>query len=194
MASITTTDHAEASHDVAAGGHDAHVTNTGISNEKLAMWGFLGSECLLFGALISTYLLYKNRSVNGPYPEDVFDVAIDLHGWTYASCPDAQDGEVCIHAPQPKDESLPWTPRTWRMERASALELLQTSRGQVFGVDESRLVAFARGRVETFAEDIAEGAELLGVDVAGRPLIRDETGLVRRELDGSWTTLRPTGE
>ena len=74
MASITTTDHAEASHDVAAGGHDAHVTNTGLSNEKLAMWGFLGSECLLFGALISTYLLYKNRSVNGPYPEDVFDI------------------------------------------------------------------------------------------------------------------------
>ena len=74
MASITTTDHAEASHDVVAGGHGAHVTNTGLSNEKLAMWGFLGSECLLFGALISTYLLYKNRSVNGPYPKDVFDI------------------------------------------------------------------------------------------------------------------------
>ena len=71
---VTTTDQAEASHDVVAGGHDAHVTNTGLSNEKLAMWGFLGSECLLFGALISTYLLYKNRSVNGPYPEDVYDI------------------------------------------------------------------------------------------------------------------------
>ena len=74
MASITTTDHAEASHDVVAGDHGAHVTNTGLSNEKLAMWAFLGSECLLFGALISTYLLYKNRSVKGPYPEDVFDI------------------------------------------------------------------------------------------------------------------------
>ena len=40
---------------------DIHVTSTGISNEKLAMWTFLGSECLLFGGLISTYLLYKNR-------------------------------------------------------------------------------------------------------------------------------------
>ncbi len=28
---------------------------------KLAMWLFLGSECLLFGALISTYLLTKTR-------------------------------------------------------------------------------------------------------------------------------------
>lgn len=41
-------------------GHDqAHHTSLGISNMKLAMWLFLGSECLLFGALISTYLLSK---------------------------------------------------------------------------------------------------------------------------------------
>jgi len=42
------------------GGGDTHTT-TGISNNKLMMWAFLGSECLLFGALISTYLLYKER-------------------------------------------------------------------------------------------------------------------------------------
>src|SRR5687767_8133125 len=54
--------------------HGAHATTTGISNEKVAMWAFLGSECLLFGALISTYLLYKGRSVEGPLPEDVFDI------------------------------------------------------------------------------------------------------------------------
>ncbi len=47
--------------DDSGGVHAAHHTNTGISNEKLAMWVFLGSECLLFGGLISTYLLYKNR-------------------------------------------------------------------------------------------------------------------------------------
>src|SRR4051794_41594381 len=41
--------------------HAGHHTVTGISNEKLGMWLFLGSECLLFGGLISTYLLYKNR-------------------------------------------------------------------------------------------------------------------------------------
>ena len=51
-----------------------HGTNTGISNEKLAMWAFLGSECLLFGALISTYLLYRGRSVSGPRPDDVYDI------------------------------------------------------------------------------------------------------------------------
>jgi hypothetical protein len=29
-----------------------HHTTTGLSNTKLAMWLFLGSECLLFGGLI----------------------------------------------------------------------------------------------------------------------------------------------
>jgi cytochrome c oxidase subunit 3/cytochrome o ubiquinol oxidase subunit 3 len=53
----------------------SHVTNTGVSNEKLAMWTFLGSECLLFGALISTYFLYRGRSVTGPTPKEVYDIA-----------------------------------------------------------------------------------------------------------------------
>ncbi|MBV8385313.1 MAG: cytochrome c oxidase subunit 3 [Acidimicrobiia bacterium] len=38
------------------------------------MWAFLGSECMLFGALISTYILYRGRSVVGPYPHDVYDI------------------------------------------------------------------------------------------------------------------------
>jgi len=51
-----------------------HDTATGISNEKLAMWWFLGSDCLLFGALISTYLLYQGRAVSGPTPHDVYNI------------------------------------------------------------------------------------------------------------------------
>jgi heme/copper-type cytochrome/quinol oxidase subunit 3 len=50
-------------------------TSTGLSHEKVAMWAFLGSECLLFGALISTYILYKGQSQPGTIsPEDVFDI------------------------------------------------------------------------------------------------------------------------
>jgi heme/copper-type cytochrome/quinol oxidase subunit 3 len=49
-------------------------TSTGLSNTKLGMWAFLGSECLLFGALISTYLLYRGRSTEGPTPQEVFDI------------------------------------------------------------------------------------------------------------------------
>jgi cytochrome c oxidase subunit 3/cytochrome o ubiquinol oxidase subunit 3 len=58
----------------AADAHAPHPTNTGISNEKLAMWAFLGSECLLFGALISTYFLYRGRSLVGPTPKQIYDI------------------------------------------------------------------------------------------------------------------------
>jgi cytochrome c oxidase subunit 3/cytochrome o ubiquinol oxidase subunit 3 len=56
--------------------HDDEVhSSTGISNNKLAMWLFLGSECLLFGGLISTYLLYKHRIAAGDIgPDTVFDI------------------------------------------------------------------------------------------------------------------------
>jgi heme/copper-type cytochrome/quinol oxidase subunit 3 len=47
---------------------------TGLTNEKMGMWLFLGTECLLFGGLISTYLLYKSRAVDGPVPADVYDI------------------------------------------------------------------------------------------------------------------------
>ncbi len=55
--------------------HPGHEeTSTGLPNVKLGMWLFLASECLLFGALISTYVLYRGRSLVGPYPLDVFDI------------------------------------------------------------------------------------------------------------------------
>ncbi|HEX5367611.1 MAG TPA: heme-copper oxidase subunit III [Acidimicrobiales bacterium] len=53
----------------------SHQTSTGVSNEKLAMWVFLGSDCLLFGGLISTYLLLRHRSTHGPSPShEFFDI------------------------------------------------------------------------------------------------------------------------
>jgi heme/copper-type cytochrome/quinol oxidase subunit 3 len=52
----------------------ADRTSTGLSNRKLLMWFFLGSECLFFGSLISTYLIYRNRSLAGPVPPEIFDI------------------------------------------------------------------------------------------------------------------------
>ena len=52
-----------------------HHTSTGLSNEKLAMWVFLGSECLLFGGLISTFLLYRERTPKaGPTIASLYDI------------------------------------------------------------------------------------------------------------------------
>jgi heme/copper-type cytochrome/quinol oxidase subunit 3 len=61
-------------HAATADHHDPHATNTGVSNWKLGFWTFLASECLFFGTLISTYMVYKGRAVTGPYPDELFDI------------------------------------------------------------------------------------------------------------------------
>jgi heme/copper-type cytochrome/quinol oxidase subunit 3 len=65
-----------AAHDAAlSAAHDQH-TSTGLDSVKIGMWAFLGSECLFFGSLISTYLLYRHRVApgQGPNPHDVYDI------------------------------------------------------------------------------------------------------------------------
>jgi heme/copper-type cytochrome/quinol oxidase subunit 3 len=54
------------------GEHD--YAATGIDSRKLGMWAFLASECLFFGALISSYLLYRTRGPVGTRPGDVYDI------------------------------------------------------------------------------------------------------------------------
>ena len=50
--------------------HGGHYTSTGLDSRKIAIWAFIGSECMLFASLISTYLIYKGRSLVGPYPHE----------------------------------------------------------------------------------------------------------------------------
>ena len=49
-----------------------HYTTTGLDNRKIAIWAFIGSECMLFTSLISTYLIYKGRSLVGPFPHETY--------------------------------------------------------------------------------------------------------------------------
>ena len=49
-----------------------HYTTLGLDNRKVAIWAFIGSECMLFVSLISTYLIYKGRSVVGPFPHETW--------------------------------------------------------------------------------------------------------------------------
>lgn len=55
---------------------DHHYTSTGLDNTKMAMWAFLGSECLFFGSFITTYLLYRSRVLPGagPKPHEIYDI------------------------------------------------------------------------------------------------------------------------
>jgi len=40
------------------------------------MWAFLASECMFFGTLISTYLVYRGRSVSGPTPHEILNIPL----------------------------------------------------------------------------------------------------------------------
>jgi heme/copper-type cytochrome/quinol oxidase subunit 3 len=63
--------HVDAAHGDA---HGTHYSSTGLSNNKLGMWLFLGSECLLFGGLISTYMLYRGRHSENLGPDQLWDI------------------------------------------------------------------------------------------------------------------------
>jgi cytochrome c oxidase subunit 3/cytochrome o ubiquinol oxidase subunit 3 len=68
---VTLSDHANA---LEAPALDAHAleTSTGLDSRKLAIWTFIGSECLFFASLISTYVVYRGKSLVGPFPHDAW--------------------------------------------------------------------------------------------------------------------------
>ena len=55
---------------------DHHYTSTGLNSWKLGFWTFIGSECLFFATLISTYMVYKGASLTGPFPADILDIPL----------------------------------------------------------------------------------------------------------------------
>src|SRR5471032_1276090 len=57
--------------------HHDPSTSTGIPNKKLLLWAFLASDCMFFGALISTHLIYRLHPPSGGIrPLDVFDIQL----------------------------------------------------------------------------------------------------------------------
>ena len=51
-------------------------TSTGLNSRKLLLWAFLGSDVMFFGAFISTYLVYRGKSLVGPYPSEILNIPI----------------------------------------------------------------------------------------------------------------------
>jgi heme/copper-type cytochrome/quinol oxidase subunit 3 len=61
----------------AAGDLHAVETSTGIPNKKILMWAFLASDCMFFGALLSTHLIYRlHPAPNNPDPRQIFDLPL----------------------------------------------------------------------------------------------------------------------
>ncbi|HUO06178.1 MAG TPA: cytochrome c oxidase subunit I [Candidatus Binataceae bacterium] len=51
--------------------HDPeHAPSAGeVDVRKVGVWSFIGSECVFFASLISTFIVYKSRSIGAPGPE-----------------------------------------------------------------------------------------------------------------------------
>lgn len=57
--------------------HHDHTTSTGIPNKKLLWWAFLASDCMFFGTLISTHLVYRlNPPPGNAIPTQVFNIEL----------------------------------------------------------------------------------------------------------------------
>ncbi len=66
---------AAAAHPPIQDGHESHHhTSTGIDNKKLIMWLFLASDCMFFGTLISTHLIYRKLVPEGAVEAGVVDI------------------------------------------------------------------------------------------------------------------------
>ena len=57
--------------------HHDHTTVTGIPNKKLFMWAFLASDCMFFGTLIATHVIYRlHPTPEGTDPLKVFSLEL----------------------------------------------------------------------------------------------------------------------
>ena len=64
-------EHAAASHGLV----EEPTTSTGLNSRKVLMWAFLASDCMFFGALIGSYLVYRGKWEGAsPIPTEVFDI------------------------------------------------------------------------------------------------------------------------
>jgi len=132
--------HASAAH----AGHDDghahhHYTTTGLDHRKIAIWAFIGSECMLFASLIATYLIYKGRSLVGPYPHteyvneagQVFPPILDIpitSASTFVLLMSSLCMVLALQAVMLKNTPLPENAGRWqRAQRSSQLWLFMTA-------------------------------------------------------------------
>jgi heme/copper-type cytochrome/quinol oxidase subunit 3 len=59
-----------------AASHDDGHHNLMVNNKKLIMWLFLGSDCMFFGTLISTHLIYRKLYPNEFEPTSLFSLEL----------------------------------------------------------------------------------------------------------------------
>jgi heme/copper-type cytochrome/quinol oxidase subunit 3 len=119
---------------------DHHRTSTGLNHRKVAIWAFIGSECMLFASLISTYLIYKGRSKTGPFPHEAWtDPLTGQHFGAILNIPVTSQSTfvllmsslamvLALDAVEHKNDPMPANAGWWKRQlRSSKLWLLMTA-------------------------------------------------------------------
>ena len=57
-------------------GHHEEYTTTGIPHKKVCMWAFLASDCMFFGTLISTHLVYRKTTTEPIDVTQILDIPL----------------------------------------------------------------------------------------------------------------------
>jgi heme/copper-type cytochrome/quinol oxidase subunit 3 len=55
--------------------HSVAESFLGLDHRKVGIWSFIGSECVFFASLISTYMVYKTRSL-GPFDAYILNIPL----------------------------------------------------------------------------------------------------------------------
>jgi|SRR5690625_1293779 len=82
---------------------ETHEENLGMDNKKVGMWLFIASDCMFFGALIGTYLVYAGKSLVGPYPQELFDIPLTTLS-TFILLMSSLSVALAVHAVQKGDQ------------------------------------------------------------------------------------------
>ncbi|HMH51076.1 MAG TPA: cytochrome c oxidase subunit I, partial [Candidatus Acidoferrum sp.] len=56
--------------------HAHQIGGLDVDHRKIAMWAFIGSECVFFGTIIATYMAYRGRSVTPPGPHQILNIPL----------------------------------------------------------------------------------------------------------------------
>src|ERR1044071_7534542 len=120
--------------------HGHPPTTTGLDHRKIAIWAFIGSECMLFASLISTYLIYKGRSKVGPFPHEACAPPLCEHALnpilnipvtsqsTFVLLMSSLAMVMALAAVENKDKPLPAKAGWWtKLERSSKFWLMATA-------------------------------------------------------------------
>jgi heme/copper-type cytochrome/quinol oxidase subunit 3 len=56
--------------------HSGDAPALGVDNRKMGIWMLIGSEVVFFSSLITTYMVNRGKSIQGPFPAEALNIPL----------------------------------------------------------------------------------------------------------------------